>query len=87
MDSQTLYCCLKQIKENKKKVILMALTKRGMRRTASQAAKEGYQYRKQPSPFRQMKEFRENLKPYNPKEKENPGYFKKKRNSKVTYNY
>ena len=80
MDSQTLYCCLKQIKENKKKVILMALTEKGMRRTASQAANEGYQYRK-------MKEFRENLKPYNPKEKENPGYIKKKRNSKVTYNY
>ena len=61
----------------------MALTKRGMRRTASQAANEGYQYRK-------MKELREDLKPYNPnklKEKEKPEYFKKKRNSQVTYNY
>lgn len=76
MDSQTLYCCLKQIKENKKKVILMALTKRGMRRTASQAANEGYQYRKN----RQLQE-----EPINKKPEEE--YFKKKRNSKVTYNY
>ena len=37
-----------------------------------------------------MKELREDLKPYNPnklKEKEKPEYFKKKRNSQVTYNY
>jgi hypothetical protein len=76
MNSQTLYCYLKQIKENKKKVITMALTKRGMRRTASQAANEGYQYRKN----RQLQEEPINKKP----EKE---YFKKKKNSQVTYNY
>jgi hypothetical protein len=54
----------------------MALTKRGMRRTASQAANEGYQYRKN----RQLQEEPINKKP----EKE---YFKKKKNSQVTYNY
>jgi len=83
MDSQTLYCCLKQIKENKKKVILMALTEKGMRRTASQAANEGYQYRK-------MKEFIEDAEPFDPrkpKEEKKPGYFKKRRNSQVTWNY
>jgi deoxyxylulose-5-phosphate synthase len=75
MNSQTLYCYLKQIKENKKKVITMALTKKGMRRTASQTANEGYQFRK----YKQLQE------PINKKpEKE---YFKQKRNSQVTYNY
>ena len=76
MNSQTLYCYLKQIKENKKKVITMALTRRGMYRTVSQAANEGYQYRKN----RQLRQEPINKKP----EKE---YFKKKQNSQVTYNY
>ena len=85
MDSQTLYCYLKQIKEDKKKVIAMALTKKGMGITASQIANERYQREK-------MQEFIEDAEPFDPRKpkeekKEKPGYNKKKINSKVTWNY